>query len=197
MWHKHINVEARCHFPKEIGYSAFCPPRIIHFQSTNYLLLQQLGIFHHYQINVYYHCKYTNYFQISTIKSAYFSIIWNIKQISSAETSYFSHLRWCRQALKQALKRKNRPISPPFHLFYRHNALHINTLTHVFQISRFKSAYFSQGTKLYRGAPVAYPSASCNGIATTQTFSEIKWCLKPKQTTVALRFKKHFHCKTV
>ena len=36
-----------------------------------------------------------------------------------------------------------------------------------------------------------------NIIATTQPFSEIKWCLKPKQTTVALRFKKHFHCKTV
>ena len=61
-------------------------------------------------------------------------------------------------------------------LFYRHNTLHINALTYVFQISRFKSAYFSQGTKLYRGAPVAYPSASCNGIATTQPFSEIKWC---------------------
>ena len=42
-------------------------------------------------------------------------------------------------------------------LFYRYNTLHINTLTHVFQISRFKSAYFSTRQFLLNQSPIFEP----------------------------------------
>ena len=43
-------------------------------------------------------------------------------------------------------KRQNSEDLPMLRLFYRHNALCHSGLTHVFQISRFKSAYFSRSS---------------------------------------------------